>query len=377
MRDNGYELELKNNSERGLDVYSFLSSDGVASKNSFRDAELLLLDDFEASNSDRVLVVEGGIGVLGVVFADKFGSNIDIYNTSDRAYQLSKMNIERNSVEASAGKTAFYSDLKDSYDRIVYAPRSYEPVDLVKNRVSNLVELLDEDGELYISAGKHDGVNRYKDHLKAIEGETEKISQGRGKRIYRYRIKGNPEPERFDIETRFKPEINDIKIDFKAYEGLFSPHSLDDGSRLLIENTEISEDDKVLDLASGYGAIGLFLNRIYDCEVVFTDDNMIATHYAEKNIDDKGLGFRVENGDCLDDVKDESFDIIVSNPPTHQGSEITDEMFEESLKALNQGGRLVIVYNQNMNFEDQISGLFSKIKVLVEENNFKVLEARK
>ncbi len=52
-------------------------------------------------------------------------------------------------------------------------------------------------------------------------------------------------------------------------------------------------------------------------------------------------------------------------------------MFKNSHKCLKKNGSLYLVYNQNMNFEKQLSNKFSKTKVLTEKDNFKVLKATK
>ena len=159
-------------------------------------------------------------------------------------------------------------------------------------------------------------------------------------------------------------------------EGLFSYKSLDGASKLLIENVEIDSDEDVLDLCCGYGAIGIWLNKLHGCDVSFSDDSSLATYYTQKIFDEQGLNASVTACDCLDEIE-EKFDVIVSNPPTHQGSAITDEIFHESFNHLREGGKLYLVYNQNMNFEGKLSDIFRETSTVVEKENFKLLKASK
>lgn len=380
MKNPSYEMKLKSKTDRGKDIYNFASADGVSGKNNFRDAELALADTVEPESDDSLLVVQSGYGFLPVIMADQAPEGeILAAETSDRAYQLTKLNLEENDAEnATAEKVAFYNEINQNFDKVVYAPEGYEPVKVVKNRISQLIELLKVEGQLFIAGKKTDGINRYKKYLNSLPGKNEKITQDGKQRVYRYTKTESFEPDSFNIETEFTAEINDIELEFTACEGLFSPNKLDDGSRLLIENLELSEENKVLDLACGYGIIGIFIKALYDSEIYLTDDSKTATHYAEKNLVAKGIqDFILKNKDCLDGFKDQKFDAIVSNPPTHQGEEVTNEMFNQAYQSLRQGGELYLVYNQNMRYEEKLQKKFKEVEILEKEDNYAVTRATK
>ena len=379
MKDPIYELKLESRTDRGKEIYEFKSSDGVPSKDNFRDSELALADTVNPALEDDILVIQSGYGFLPVILADQTPKGKTIAGeTSDRAYQLTKLNLENNEVEnCTPQKVAFYTEIDKSFDKIVYAPRGYEPVDVVKNRLSNAVKLLENGGEMLIAGKKTSGINRYQSHLKSFAGGTEKLDQQGKQKVYRYTKKGEFEPENIDVETSFKAKVDEIELGFTACEGLFSPKSLDDGSRLLIENIQVEEEDEVLDLACGYGIVGIFLQKLHGSKIFMTDDNRIATHFSRKNAEETNVECKVKNRDCLDGFPNKKFDAIVSNPPTHQGEEITDEMFEQSYKALRNGGSLYLVYNQNMRFEEKLSKMFSETETLEKADNYLVLKAIK
>lgn len=378
MKNPGYKLELETRKGDRSEKYSFVSADGVSPKNSFRDAELALDDVVEPSEEDEVLTVQTGFGFLPVVLGDREGETLGV-ETSDRAYQLTTINIEENEVKnCSSKKVTFYSDLNERFDKITYAPRGYESVDVVKNRLGNLAELLKKDGILYVAGKKTAGINRYKDYLNSLQGENEKVTQHGKQRVYRYiKTVEKLHPQKFEVETEFTSEIQGSELEFSAREGLFSPDQLDDGTKLLLENIGFSGDEEVLDLACGYGIIGTFLKKIYGVELFLSDDSTTAIHYSEKNLEANGVkDYRLENSDCLDGFN-RKFDAIVSNPPTHQGSGVTDELFEGAQSSLRSGGSLYLVYNQKMNYENSLSGMFAKTEVLAEEDNYRVLKAVK
>lgn len=379
MEEPNYQLKLKSKTPEGTQIYEFKSSDGVTPKDSFREAELALADHVLPETGDNLLVVEAGYGFLGTLADQAYRGETLVGNTSDRAHQLTTINMEQNDIEnATPVKLETYSDISKSFDKIVYAPEGYEPVDVIKHRIGELVGLLSENGQLFIAGKKTDGITRYSGFLKELGGNLKKIAQEGGQRVYRYTATGDEEPEAPDIQNSFSAEIDGTEIEFTAEDGLFSPDGLDEASRLLIENTEVEGGDKVLDLASGYGAVGIFLNKLDGAQVSFTDDSGIAIRYAKKNLESAGIrDAEVKHADCLDGFKDGEFDAIVSNPPTHQGSQVTDEMFRESFHALKEGGELFIVYNQNMRFEDDLERIFTDVEIVAEKDNFRVAKAVK
>jgi len=380
MEDWSYEFKLESMRPEGSKVYSFVSADGVSPKSGFRDSELLIADEVNHGADDDILVVQSGYGFLGVILGDRVESgDVLAVDTSDRAKQLSDLNLRRNDINnTEVYTTSFYSSLDKSFDKIVYAPKSYEPVKLVKNRIRNLMDLLKDNGQLLVAGEKTDGINRYKDYMKTSSGNLDKVAQEGSQRLYKYTHNGGLLPEKPDIRHKFKTDIEGATLEFETCEGLFSFKSLDNGTRILLENLEIAENVKVLDLACGYGVIGIYLSRKFDCNAYLADDNALATYYAEKNAKlNEVEDYEIKNCDCLDGFKHEKFDVIVSNPPTHQGKGVTDEMFKNSYKCLRENGSLYIVYNQNMGFERQLAEKFNKTETIVEKDNFKVLKATK
>jgi len=183
-----------------------------------------------------------------------------------------------------------------------------------------------------------------------------------------------------DLERSFEADVDGIEADFRTSEGLFSAGKLDEGTRILLENTEsdISEADEVLELACGYGAISVFLGKMYEFQLYLKDDDTRAVEYAGKNLGENGIeGSEVEAADCLDGFEDKKFDFVVSNPPTHQGSGVTDKMFRQVYESLFEGGEFWLVYNQNMGYEDQLSERFNLVETVAKEGNFIVVRAVK
>lgn len=372
MKKSQYSLEIK--SERTGEKLSFGSVDGIASKNSFSEPELLIAD--EASPRGKTLFWRSGYGFLPVLFTGVEDVNPKAAGRSARASELTERNLRKNGREAEVRKASTPSEISERFDSAVYAPRPYSPVGLVKEEISEILKSLEEGGNIFLSGRKKTGIKRYGRMLKEMEGETEKISRGK-KVLYRYEKDGEIKESFGKTEKEFIISLEDFQAEMKASEGLFSSGKLDKGSKLLMKNIEVDEGEKALDLACGYGAVGLYLRKKFSTDLTLSDDDLLAVRYAERNFRENDAEGEFVHCDCLESFSEEGFDVIVSNPPTHQGRGITDEMFEESYTKLRPGGRLVIVYNMNMGFRDQLEEIFDSTEVLEDRDNFRVLKASK
>lgn len=77
---------------------------------------------------------------------------------------------------------------------------------------------------------------------------------------------------------------------------------------------------------------------------------------------------------------DASFDFIVTNPPFHQGRadlpELGQAFVRAAARALRPAGRLLLVANRHLPYEQTLAAHFSSVTVLADEQGFKVMQAR-
>jgi len=220
-----YELKLK--AEETGKVYSFQSADGLNSKDSFRGEELLLADEVKIEDSDRILVIQSGYGFLGAVLGGKAGFTV-MQDTSSRAIQFSELNVQENSLEDFRVENTTVSDVEGKFDKILYAPADYEPVDLVKNRLSHASEKLAEDGEIFVAGRKKSGIKRYRKHLQD-NGGVQKIGSRGAISAYKFKSQNGSDLPKTDLEKSFRSEMEGFEADLISAEGLFSHGKLDEG----------------------------------------------------------------------------------------------------------------------------------------------------
>ncbi len=168
----------------------------------------------------------------------------------------------------------------------------------------------------------------------------------------------------------------------------FSRGALDAGARLLL--TTLPQGDEALeaaDLGCGNGVLALGLaRRCPRARVLGVDESYQAIASALGNARRAGLsavlggpGARFEVADGLETCAVGSLDLVVCNPPFHQGraegDQVAWEMFRHARRALRRGGRLLVVGNRHLGYHWKLERLFDRCRTISSDRRFVVLEA--
>ncbi len=144
----------------------------------------------------------------------------------------------------------------------------------------------------------------------------------------------------------FQVRLGGQELTFHSTWGLFSPKSIDEGTRLLVDQLSLKPDAQVLDLGCGYGPLGLACaNMAPGGHVDLVDKDFVAIEYARQNI----AANRVSNAEAylsngFDQVPaDRRYDAIVSNIPAKIGSELLSLFLADAYARLNPEGQLYVV----------------------------------
>lgn len=172
-------------------------------------------------------------------------------------------------------------------------------------------------------------------------------------------------------------------LHFLVDRGVFASHGLDPGTALLIENLTVRPTDRVLDLGCGWGAVGVAAARSASRgRVVMTDVNRRAARLARLNLERN----RVENaevrvGPTFEPVREETFDVIATNPPYRAGRPVVLRMLEGAPEHLTDRGKLVLVGKGSQGIRYYQAWLESHwdgpVEVLGRGSGYRVLEARR
>ncbi len=135
-------------------------------------------------------------------------------------------------------------------------------------------------------------------------------------------------------------------FEFVTYTSLFSGRSIDEGTRLLLENIIVPDEGVVLDIGCGYGVIGIVIARFNPrLKVYMTDINPLAVKTTRHNaiLNNVADQVIVLQGDRYEPVKNILFDAIYSNPPLSAGLEIVEDIILNAKKHLKPTGHAQFV----------------------------------
>ncbi len=110
------------------------------------------------------------------------------------------------------------------------------------------------------------------------------------------------------------------------------------------------------------------------------DADVEAVRSAARSAHANGVAhFRALASDVASAVIDERFDVVVTNPPFHVGKatdlDVPLRFIEDASRVLAPGGRLYLVANRTLPYEQAIHRRFGNIANLHDGPRFKVLSA--
>jgi 16S rRNA (guanine1207-N2)-methyltransferase len=162
--------------------------------------------------------------------------------------------------------------------------------------------------------------------------------------------------------------------------GVFSHREVDSGTRLLIEAMHVSPTAKVLEIGCGYGVIGIVAAKLaVRGHVTMVDPDIRATRLAEKNLEANGVtNADVVLGDGVLDLPAKArYDVVVTNPPTHSGREVLDEIVAGAYKVLKPRGALYMVINRLLSLRREVEDVFGGAEAIAHSKGYVVLKAVK
>ncbi|MDD4069881.1 MAG: class I SAM-dependent methyltransferase [Candidatus Izemoplasmatales bacterium] len=181
-------------------------------------------------------------------------------------------------------------------------------------------------------------------------------------------------------EKTIKVVIKDFNFSFITDHGVFSKAGLDFGSRLLIESVLGLKHEKILDMGSGYGPIGIIYKKFNpSSQVTMVDVNDRALALAKRNAKLNNQEVEVKYSDVFSDVNDK-YDLIITNPPIRAGKDIVYSIFEGAFEHLNDSGVLIFVINKKHGAPSAIKKceeIFDKVSVITKKSGYYVIKCNK
>ena len=172
--------------------------------------------------------------------------------------------------------------------------------------------------------------------------------------------------------------------DYHLSEGMFSSDGPDKGSKLLVEHFDKRLGGPVADLGAGWGFLSNELlkrnSKVTELALYEADYNSLEA--AKKNVHPyEGLTPTFHWCDVTSEFKKKPYQWVIMNPPFHSTRSADPELGKKFIQVagstLPSGGKLLMVANRNLPYEDTLNKVFRHFKVLEERDGFKVIEAAK
>ena len=179
-----------------------------------------------------------------------------------------------------------------------------------------------------------------------------------------------------------KYTINSKQFELISDLGVFSKNELDPGSKLLIQNAiKHNIHGSLLDMGCGYGPIGITLFSLCPIIVVdFVDVNKRALALTKEN----AIKYNLQNFDIFEsngfENVENTYDYILINPPIRAGKEVIFNMFENSIKHLNEDGILMIVIRKDQgapSAKNKLQSIFGNCETIDREKGYHILVCKK
>ncbi len=162
-----------------------------------------------------------------------------------------------------------------------------------------------------------------------------------------------------------------------SYPGVFAHGRVDAGTRALMETIPLlTAETRVLDFACGSGLLGAFVSaREPGVSVDFLDADTVALEAVELNLP----GARTILSDGLSEVGDRRYDLIVSNPPYHEGKGETGRVLEELASGapahLTEKGTLLLVTQRRLPIRSHLEAAFDIVEAVLDDGPHRIWRA--
>ena len=171
--------------------------------------------------------------------------------------------------------------------------------------------------------------------------------------------------------------IGGTERDWISYPGVFAKGGLDDGTRLLVGTlAQLPTPGRVLDYASGTGMIAAHVRLQFPgARIDLADWDALAVLSAAENV--PGAGTHIIAS--LSQLTDGPYDLIVSNPPIHDGKSedytILGQLIAQSPARLTPKGHLVLVVQRRVPVAEWLAAAFEKVEKIEENTRYIVWSA--
>lgn len=180
----------------------------------------------------------------------------------------------------------------------------------------------------------------------------------------------------------FNFRFNSHDFKFTSCDDVFSKNEIDEGSLILISTVldKLNLQGKILDIACGYGAIGVILSKELNTPIDMCDINNLAIDLCRINAKNNDIcDSLIFVSDMWQNVEDK-YNHIVSNPPIKVGKKVLLNFLDGLYNHLEDGGDVTIVIKKNLGADSTkkyLKDIFGNCEVLERDRGYYILHSTK
>lgn len=265
------------------------------------------------------------------------------------------------------------------YDWIILnLPRQKALLNMMLDCAANLLK---KDGVIWLAGENKAGIKSADKQLKSHFAQCRKLDNARHCSLFEASVRLSQDSfNPLNYRDQWDLNCNNSEIKIISYPGVFAHGRLDNGTALLLSVLDTMEPGgDVLDFACGAGVIGACIAANHAISTVtLLDTSALALKACRDTLEANQLEGHVLASDGLSGIN-ESFDIIISNPPIHAGAKTDSQLGLRLLDSVHEhirpDGKLILVANIHLPYENWLSARFNKFSVLAANKNYKVIAA--
>lgn len=160
-------------------------------------------------------------------------------------------------------------------------------------------------------------------------------------------------------------EFNTQNLKFKSNDNVFSPSNIDKGTLAMLSEVQFKDGDKLLDLGCGYGFVGIYAsNFIEPKNIIMCDISDDAVNLSRENAFLNGVkDLTIVQSDGLNNINDDNFSLILSNPPYHVDFSVPKRFIELGYKKLNVDGKMYMVTKRKEWYKNKLISVFGGVSI--------------
>lgn len=359
-------------------AYRLVSKPGIVSWDRADPATRLLAGALDPAPTDAVLVLGCGNGLLGLVAAERAPRcRVLLVDDSCVAVEAARRTLALNGIanaEVRLGEEAAIGDSAFDLAALVL-PKGREAT---QQALADAAAALRIGGRLLLAGPTRGGIKSAVARMGELFGNAE-VLRIKARHRVAVAVKRAPVAAPPAPYAEVAAKVRGQTVRFVSRPGVFAGLALDGGTRLLIEAMRLNPTDTVLDLGCGSGVIGLVAARLCSQgHVTLVDASSMAVEAARRTLALNGVtNAEVLLSDCAAAVFDREFDVVVTNPPFHQGFgveyDVARQFIVDAARVLRPGGRLYLVANRFIRYDRWIEEAFGNVTTVYQDNRYRVM----